>query len=539
VGPLTSLAAFLAVAMALATGAIVFALMSVAARGDREAFLERQYARTEMIFRAAIDPRFQSKAEEINRVVDRLVVIEAVTGAALYDGTGHLLQTFGERPDSAFETISRAKSPILTARSADRIEFYFSPETTATPFHLVTRIPTGEMRGLEAVSAERQSLVAGATAAAAGLAAGLICFALVVLPMRRIAAVVDRVTSNPATADAAGSLKVGVSEVRLLAATLDRFRGTMSDIWRTKVAVADAILDRSPFAVVQLAADGSPTFANPAAAELFEREIVRGHATSAPQVRDLSTGAMLPLKEHLARHRGGPRLVEIVGSRSPRYAIAGSLTIGADTRSPTVVAMFADATAVQLGRLDAETRFASGTTSLRTAHRRELELKLTLESCVVLMSGPDRGDEVHLDALPFAVEWLAAAKEAGIAGETLVLNAEGPTIMGPPADVKAVMRLALLLCYARCGAAPADIVIEAKGINYETAGVTIRAQAASSTDGGHEAVVADWQLVFAALRTAMSRANGQLTEFNVTDDGTVLRFALRGAAERMATSKAS
>jgi hypothetical protein len=199
--------------------------------------------------------------------------------------------------------------------------------------------------------------------------------------------------------------------------------------------------------------------------------------------------------------------------------------------------MFSDATAVHLARLDAEARFASGAAMLRTARRRELELRLTLESCITLMAGPDTAQDEHMDALPFAVEWLSAAKEAGIAAEGLVLSAEGPPVAGAPDDLRTVMRLGLLLVYARCGSAPADVVIDAKGIDFETAGITIRAQPAASAAGRHEPTVADWHLVFAALRTAVRRVGGQLTEFNAADDGVVLRLLLRGAAERMATMK--
>jgi PAS domain-containing protein len=394
------------------------------------------------------------------------------------------------------------------------------------------------MGGLEVESAARRVSIALFTALGIALSTGLVCFAVVVRPLRRIAAVVDRIGSNPGAADSSGSLDVGFAEVRRLAVALAQFRDTLTEIWRTKVAVADAILERSPFAVIQLAADGSPTFANPAASDLFEREIIRGATAQPLSVRDLATGAVSSLKDHLARHRGAARPVEVIGARTPRFAVTGSLTIGADTRAPTTVAMFSDITGVQLARLDAEARFVAGTALLRTARRRELELRLTLESCIMLMSGPDRGAEEHIDALPFAAEWMTAAKDAGIAGEALVLSAEGPTVAGAPEDLRAVMRLGLLLCYARCGVAPADIVIDAKGIDFETAGVTIRAQPSTAAAGLHEPAVADWQLVFAALRTAIRRTGGQLTEFNAAEDGTVLRILLRGAAERMATMKA-
>jgi PAS domain-containing protein len=511
--------------------------MSFAARDDRNEHLSRLYTRTETVFRAAIDPRFQSKASEVDRVVSRLVVIGAIQGGALFDATGHLQDTFGEEPETVFEAIERSAVAVFATRDPRRAEFYYPPEVTGTPFHFLARVGISETNGLEVESAARRTWVAGTSALSAGLVCGLLVFLLVVSPIRRLSAVVDRIAANPAGSEGAGSLDLGFAEVRSLARALDVFRDMLADVWRTKVAVADAILERSPFGVIQLAVDGTPTFANPAATDLFEREIIRGATTAAPSVRDMSTGAIAPLKEHLDRHRGGARLVEVLGARTARFAILGSLTVGGDTRTATTVAMFSDATAVHLARLDAEARFASGAAMLRTARRRELELRLTLESCITLMAGPDTAPDEHLDALPFAVEWLSAAKEAGIAAEGLVLSAEGPPVAGAPDDLRTVMRLGLLLVYARCGSAPADVVIDAKGIDFETAGITIRAQPAASAAGRHEPTVADWHLVFAALRTAIRRVGGQLTEFNAADDGVVLRLLLRGAAERMATMK--
>jgi PAS domain-containing protein len=532
------LATLAAVLLGLVTGAAVYGLMSFASRDDRSDHLSRLYDRTGAIFRAAIDPRFQSKAAEIDRVVSRLVVIDAIKGGALFDGSGHLQDVFGETPETVYEAIERSSSAILPSRDPRRVEFYYPPAATGTHFHIIARVSVTEAGSLEVERADRRIWIALMTGMSVGLAGGFVVFTIVVRPLRRIAFVVDRIASNPATADGAGSLDVGYAEIRNLAVALDIFRDMLSDVWRTKVAVADIILERSPFGVVQIAADGSPTFANPAAIDLFEREIVRGAVTVPPSVRDVSTGTISPIKDHLVRHRGAVRLVEVIGARSARFAMLGSLTVGTDSRTPTIVAMFCDATAVQVSRMDAETRFASGAALLKTARRRELELRLTLESCIMLMAGPDTAAEEHLDALPFAAEWMAAAKEAGIAAEGLVLSAEGPIVAGAPDDLKAAIRLGLLLAYARCGAAPADIVVDAKGIDFETAGVTIRAQPSPASAGRHEAVVADWPLVFAAVRTAIRRVGGQLTEFNAAEDGVVLRFLLRGASERMATMKA-
>ncbi len=536
-GIFASLAMLVAVATALATAAATLGVMWWVSRSDASAHLVRLHAEVERVFEAAIDPRFQSKADEVNRVLDRLVVIEAIRGGAIFDDSGHLQQTFGEVPDTSFQTIEHDGGAIFPARDPRRVEFYYPPGSIGTPVHLLARVEATSTTALERDSAERRVLFALVGAATAGLVAFFLAHWTVAAPLQRITGTMERIAADPGGAEADAPRIAALAEVGDLAATLERFRGALADVWRTKVAVADAILDRSPFGVLQFNAEGAATFANPAAAELFEREVVRGQTAQPLVVRDLATGSVSPLREHLLRHRGACRSVEVPSPTGQRYAVAGSLTVGADPRNAATIAMLSDVTEVHLARIDAETRFATGNARLRSARRRELELKLTLEACIALMSGPDREEEERLDALPFAVEWLAGAKEAGLAAETVVLAAEGPTVQGPVADLKAVMRLALLVSYARCGRAPADLIVDAKGINFDTAGVTIRAQPAASAEA-HEEVVADWQVAFAALRTAIRKANGQLSEFTATEEGTVLRLVLRGAAERMATVKA-
>lgn len=537
-GLTASIAVVAAVVTAVVTGAAVYAVMYAVSVRDGADYVARLYAQTGTVFKAAVDPRFQSKADEVIRVLDRLVVIDAVEGGAIFDDTGHLQQTFGEKPDTAFEATSATGETTFAARDRRRVEFYYPPETTGTPFHIIARVAYGSASALEAESVTRRMIFAGVAAVIAGLVAGALIEVWVIRPLRRIAAVVDRIIIDPAGSEQGPRLPSGRSEIGILGATVERFRGTLADIWRTKVSVADAILERSPFAVVQMTPDGAPLFANPAATDLFEREIVRGQTSTPLTVRDIATGAQATLRDHLQRHRGGLRPVEIVGTRGMRFAVAASLTVGADTRSATTIAMFADATDLQLARMEADARSADGEALLRSARRRELELKLTLEACITLMAGPDRQGEEQMDAVPFALEWMAAAKDAGIASETVVLSAEGPAVMGPVDDLRAVMRLGLLVCYARCGSAPADLIFDAKGINFDTAGFTIRAQKSPVAADGGEPVAADWQLAFAALRTAIRRVNGQLSEFNVADDGVVLRLILRGAAERLSTVKA-
>jgi PAS domain-containing protein len=526
--PFSSLTLAAAALVFVVTAAAMFGLGQIAASGDRQDALVSLLAETERVFRAAIDPRFKARAEEIERVLDRLLVIEAIAGGAIFDRAGHRLQVFGERPYTSFEQFRSNAPVIFTVDHPRRVEFHLGPEVTGTPFHLLVRVDSSAVDTLTAERRWRRFAVALGAATAAAVFTGLFVGLAIAGPLRRIAKAVEDLAANPRTPDTGPPLPAGRSELGRLSAGVQRLRDMLSDIWRTKVAVSDAVLERSPFGIVQTAADGTPLSANPAAVDLFQREIVRGPASGLLTVEDVASGHELPLRDHLARQRGGGRLVRICGTNPPRYAVVAGLTVGADTRTPTIVALFADVTETQVARLDAEERFAGGAALLRNARRREAEFKLMLESCLTLLGGPDRQPDEHLDPLPFAAEWLAGAREAGLVIKGQVLNAEGPTVVAPPDDMRAVLRLALLVAYARVGSAPVDLVIDARGLGFESAGVTVRASPAAGVTA--EPVVADWQLAFAALRTAVRRANGQLTEFAAGEEGTVLKFTLRAAA---------
>lgn len=501
---------------------------------DRAAYLARNYADAERTLTASIDPRFQTKAEEIGRVLDRLVVIGAVKGAAMFDDSGHLQDTFGEPTETGFESIERTGKKVFGVAEQSRVEYYLAPAVTGTPYHLIVRVDVAEMSGLEGMSEHRTLVFALAGAGGAALMTLLFVWIAVARPVRRITAAVDKALANPALADVGAPLHIGRSELGVLANGVERFRSSLADIWRTKVMVADAILEMSPFAVVQLAPDGSPIFGNPAAAGLFDRDVVRTQSTLPVVVRDVESGQRAVLREHLEHHRGETRLVEIATSSGPHFALAGSLVVGAETRTPTTVVMFADVARLHGSRLDAERRLREEAVRTRTLIRREAELKLMLETCIALMGGGARTPEVHIDVTPFAFDWLEAARQHGLVGRFDV-TPEGPTVAGPREDLKAVIRLGLLVAYARSGTAPVDIEVDARGINFETAGVSIKATPPAGDGPAGEPVGADWQLALAALRAAVKRVGGQMSEIAVADDGVTLKFVLRGAAERLAT----
>jgi hypothetical protein len=502
---------------------------------DRADFVERTYVHAERTLKAAIDPRFQTKAEEIGRVLTRLVVIDAIKGAAMFDSSGHLQDTFGEATETSYETIERNGLEVYPVKDQTRAEYYLAPDVTGTPFHLLVRVDVGIMAGLEGLSDQRALILSLAGAGAAGTAAMISVWLGIARPIRRINAAVDKALANPALADVGTPLHAARTELGVLASGIERFRSSLADIWRTKVMVADAILEHSPFAVVQLAPDGSPIFGNPAASGLFDRDVVRTQATSPLVVRDVASGGRAVLRDHLDQHPGELRLVEIATGSGPHYAVAGSLVVGAETRTPTTVAMFADVGAIHGARLDAEQRLADEQGHGRLMIRREAELKLMLESCIALLGGAGKGAEVHIDVTPFASEWLDSARAAGLVSGAH-LAPDGPMMAGMRDDLRAVVRLGLLVAYARSPRAPVQMAVEAKGINFETAGLTIKATPAPEDDPSSGPVGADWSIAIAALRAAVKRVGGQMSEVASGEDGTTLKFVLRGAAERVATT---
>lgn len=511
---------------------------SIVRREDRVAYLARTHGQAERTLKAAIDPRFQSKAEEIGRVLTRLVVIGAIKGAALFDDSGHLQDTYGERTETSFEAVTHTGAKIFETGDPARAEFYLSPAVTGTPFHLLVRTDVAEMAGMEGVSSGRVMTLATAGAAAGGVAVLALVWFAVAAPIRRINVAFEKALANPGLADVGGPLHAGFGELATLVAGVERFRSSLADIWRTKVLVADAILESSPFAVVQLATDGSPIFGNPAATSLFDHDVVR-HSQAAPPliVRDVESGERALLREHLDHHAGQPRLVEIATPVRANYAVAASFTVGPETRAPTVVAMFADVGAIHRARVEADDAAMTALERSAVLVRREAELRLSLENSLALIAPAHKNPEVHIDVTPFAEEWLATAVDAGLLAPDSTVTSENPPVAGARDDLRAVVRLAMLLAYARCGRPPVTLAVELKGINFETVGATIRATV--PPDARDERIAADWQLAMGALRAVIKRAGAQLAEFAVSEHGVVVKLVLRGAAERLATGRKS
>jgi hypothetical protein len=519
-----------AICFVVVAGVMYFAVITLRV-ADTTRFIDRRYSDMRTTIQAAIDPRFQSKADEISRVAERLVVIDAIKGGALFDTSGHLQETFGEPTETSFQSIVQTGRTIFRQPSTDRLEFYYTPETTGTPFHILVRVATGEITDLETLRDGRTVVLVGIAGGAAAVAMALIFVFLVAWPLRRIGKTMQKTLADPATADLGAPLHTSGTEIGQIALTVERLRSSLADIWRTKVMVADAILEHSPFSILQMSADGSPMFANPASTELYARDVVNTFGTAPLVVRDIATGEKANIKVYLDDHTDTARLVEIPTQKKSRFAMIGSLVVGAESRTPTTIAMAADVSAIHLARIKAEADLQQSIAKVHSAARREFELKLMLESCLSLLGGSKAAD-VHIDITPFAREWMQNAQEAHLIGEVQCSD-EAPQVAGAREDLRAVVRLAVLATYARQGTTPVDLIIDIRGISFETVGLVVTARKAA--DGKGEPSVADPNLALAALRAASKRIGAQLGEVVTTEEATTLRMTLRGAAERMST----
>lgn len=515
-----------------------FAAVSVAAiafrQTDRLDRYEQSYSNTQNVLLSAIDPRFQTKVEEVARVAERMVVIGAIKGGTLFDASGHRLQSFGEQTETGFQTVLDTGRTIFRPKDADRLEFYYSPDVSRTPFHVIVRFATGGVEAELAARENRMIVLALGGGLAAGLPVALFFLLFVALPIRRINRIIGVALADPANADSGKSLSSDGSEVGQMALAIECMRSTLAGIWRSKVLVANSILESSPFAILQMNAEGVPVFNNPACVGLFERDVVHSFS-SAPLpilVRDVESGEQLKLKAFIDQLDGCCRLIEIPTAVNRRYALVSSQEVGQHGRPPLTVVLAADVSTLQQGRLKAERLAGESGEALRLAGFREFELKMMLESCLALIGGAN-GSDVHLDATPFAREWLDTGRESGLVS-SYQCGEEGPQVVGDRENLRAAVRLALIAASAQCRGAPVEIAVDFRGISFEAAGMEVTAR----TTGGAASrpSVADPALVLAALRKAVRRVGGQLAEMSAEEGRCVLRLTLRGVAERVSTA---
>lgn len=522
----------------LAFGAVLAALMaitSVVRDRDDQRYLERRYADVGKVLSAAIDPRFQSKADEITRVAERLVVIGAIRGGGLYDGSGHEQQVFGERIETSFNAVMRTGRTVFRPAGSSKADFYYPPEASLTPFHIFLRVDVGEITSLETVRDERAVAIAFGGGAAAAVITELVMMMMVWWPLRRVRAGVEAMLHDPASADRGQPLKSWGGEVGRLTFAFECLRSMLADVWRTRVMVADTIIESSPFAVLQINTDGHPFFANPSCARLFGRDILRTNEVSPLMFRDVTSGARLGLKAYVETNKSGIRPVEFPTPNGPKQALMASLVLGAETRAPVNVLVGVDISAIYGARIAAEAALKSGMDEVARSTTRTFEYKQMLEACLALMGGGKKG-QGHVQVAAFAREWIDTAVEAG-AVQISEVGGEDPEVAGGADNLRAVVRFAAFAAYTQLGTLPIDMKVDVKGIDFETAGLQVQVRAAAGAKG---ACVADSNLALAALKASVARVDGQLSEVEKDESGTVfVRVILRGAAERVHTGMKS
>lgn len=518
-----------------AFGAVFVAILSITSLvrdQDDARYLERRYADVGKILSAAIDPRFQSKADEITRVAERLVVIGAIRGGVLYDSSGHEQQAFGERVEASFNAVMRTGHAVFRSAGGSKADFYYSPEASLTPFHIFFRVDVGEITSLETVRDERAITIALGGAAAAATVTELIMMLLVWWPLRRLRTVVEAMQQDPASADRTQPLKAWGGEVGRLTFAFECLRSMLADVWRTRVVVADTIIESSPFAVLQVNGDGHPFFANASCGRLFGRDILRTNEVSPLVLRDVTSGARHGLKAFVDAHKSGIRAVEFATPGGQKQAMIASLLLGAETRAPVNVLVGVDISTLYGERVAAEVALKAGMEDVARAATRTFEYKQMLEACLALMGGGKKSQD-HVQVASFANEWLEAASEAG-AAQIFEVDGEDPEVSGGAENMRAVVRFAAFVAYTQVGSLPVDMKIDVRGIDFETAGLQVQARASAAGTKG--ACAADTNLALAALKAAVARVSGQLSEVEKDENGGVIvRVILRGAAERMHT----
>lgn len=522
-----SVLAFAAVFVAL------FSITSIVRDQDDERYLERRYADVGKVLSAAIDPRFQTKADEITRVAERLVVIGAIRGGVLYDGSGHEQQVFGERIEASFNAVMRTGHTVFRAAGGSKADFYYPPEFSLTPFHIFVRVDVGEITSLETIRDGRAFTIALGGGAAAAAITELIMLLMVWWPLRRVRAVVEAMLQDPASADRGHPLKGWGGEVGRLTFAFECLRSMLADVWRTRVMVADTIIESSPFAVLQINGDGHPFFGNPACARLFGRDLLRTNEVSPLSLRDLTSGARHSLKAYVETYKSGIRSVEFPTPSGPKQALMASLVLGADTRAPVNVLVGVDISTLYGERIAAEDALKAGMEDVARAATRTFEYKQMLEACLALMGGGKKSQD-HIQIATFVREWLDTATEAG-AVTVSEIDGEDPEVAGGAENLRAVTRFAAFVAYTQVGSLPVDMKIDVRGIDFETAGLQVQARVAAG--GSKGACAADTNLALAALKAAVTRVGGQLPEVEKDENGAVIvRVVLRGAAERMQTA---
>src|SRR5690606_7751856 len=193
-----------------------------------------------------------------------------------------------------------------------------------------------------------------------------------------------------------------------------------------------------------------------------------------PGVRIAGAAREVPL---VAAAASAPARFEFERPAGPRLGRATVLDLpaaeadGADIVSRIVIVE--DLTGLEAARLRAEAEAEAAAVRMRAAERRAAEGRLMLESCSLLLGGstpgsPGESDPVEVTDL--VAEWRAEAEAGHLVG---ALAADGaiPPLTGRPAALRAAVRQALTLAYARSGHAPADLTVIGRGLTADTVGL--------------------------------------------------------------------
>jgi PAS domain-containing protein len=518
---------------ALATLVVQAALLVLLQGSLTAAGVAALYAETANVVRATVDVRSASRAEEMQRVGNRLVLSGSISGAAIYDSAGELQLVAGEAPAVSLARVLDERRDRFPGRDGTRVDFYLPPALSETPFHIIVR------RDASAVLSEaRHTLLAGlaiivAGGLAAGLFAALLAQRLASRPLARIAGTLRTAAGAPERADAAPVAASGVAEIRMLGDAADALLKASADGWRGPVAAARALLETAPVPVVLLTPEGDIASANEAAARFFGPQLQLERATTLIQVVDVETGRRTALAGVGAEPGRGMREVRIETRFGTSHAELGVTTTDTAGNEPTTVLMFFDLGA----RHEIETALARRAERAEQAagdeRRRGFELKLMLEGCLALMGGAEPDAAETLDPTAAILEWRDRAIEAGIA-RSVSLAPGAIAVAGPAGALRRIFRLALVAAYARCGGGPVDISV----VSGETASGVSFSITARPADAAAESwrTDADWALPLAALRSEIQRAGGRMSEFASEDRETVVRFALRRSADASSRS---
>ncbi|SON54213.1 hypothetical protein HDIA_0672 [Hartmannibacter diazotrophicus] len=491
------------------------------------------------LLQSAIDPRFQSKAEEIGRVGTRLVVIDALKGASIFDATGSQLETFGERPFTTFNAIRHGVIPAPESSEEARAEFHISPEESQTAYHLLIRVDTSQMLARVAANLRQLRIMSVMIGLLVSLFSGFLVRQRIALPAKRINRIVREALLTPTRA---GEERCDIGrrdEIGHLAREIDDFLLQFAAAWRTKVMVADMLLSTSPIGVIQFSDKGVILAANPAAHSLVNLEFDQGGKELPRTLRLTASDQTVSLDKAGVNFGTETYLVEAMEAPTPTYLLASAVANEDTEGFKTTVLLLTDATKLYKERLSLIEERDRGWRDVEERSRRQLELKMMLESCLSLMAPAPSGPDGSIEPMPMAEAWINDAQAVGLV-KSAESSVEAPTVSGDSHDIDAVMRLALLTAMARIGKSPVDIVVEGKGINFETAAYTVRARApaagAELADASSNAT--DWNLALAALRVAIKRVKGQMVDFSATDEEVSVRMILRGASERLSTGMA-